>query len=127
MSKIIQPIHEANDLPAKVSTYVIGLLLSVTITLLAYFAVVQEWWMGMVLVGIIVGLAVVQLLVQLVFFLHLGHEKGARWKLMTFSFAFIVVLIIVVGSLWIMHNLDYNMMHMTPEQQAEYMHDNEGI
>ena len=38
-----------------------------------------------------------------------------------------MVLIVVIGSLWIMHNLNYNMMHMSPQEQLQYMHDNEGI
>jgi cytochrome o ubiquinol oxidase operon protein cyoD len=70
-------------------------------------------------------IAVIQLVVQLVFFLHLG--QGNRWKTITFVFAGLVVLIVVVGSIWIMHNLDYNMMHMSPDQMVQYMKENEGI
>lgn len=127
MSKIIQPIHEARDLPARISSYVTGLFLSVVLTLMAYFAVVNQVWNGWMLVAVIIGLAIVQLAIQLIFFLHLGHERGGSWKLVTFWFATLVVAIVVVGSLWIMHNLNYNMMQMTPEEQTEYLREHEGF
>jgi cytochrome o ubiquinol oxidase operon protein cyoD len=106
-------------------SYVTGFVLSVLITLMAYFFVVNHLWPKEALTYIIMGLAVVQLGVQLVFFLHLG--RGGVWKLVTFAFALLVVLIVVIGSLWIMHNLDYNMMHMNPEQMQQYMKEHEGI
>jgi cytochrome o ubiquinol oxidase operon protein cyoD len=71
------------------------------------------------------AIAVVQLIVQMVFFLHLG--SGSRWKLVTFYFTLLVVVIVVIGTIWIMNNLDYNMMRMNPEQMEEYMRNNQGI
>jgi len=127
MSKLIQSSAEARELPVRISSYVIGFVLSIATTLIAFFAVQYKLWPTDQLIAIIVALAVVQLFVQLLFFLHLSHEKGTRWKLITILFAVLVVIIVVVGSLWIMHNLDYNMMHMSPEEQLQYMHDNEGI
>lgn len=127
MTKIVQSSREAHDLPARISSYVSGFILSVVLTLFSYFAVTNQLWDNNWLIFIITGLAVVQLVVQLIFFLHLGSEKGNSWKLVTFWFAVLVVGILVVGSLWIMFNLNYNMMDMTPPEQAEYMHDNEGF
>lgn len=127
MSKLIQPAAEARDLPVRISSYVIGFVLSTATTLAAYFAVVNQLWPFEQLVALIVGLAVVQLIIQLLFFLHLSHEKGGRWKLVTFGFAVLIVAIVVVGSLWIMNNLNYNMMDMSAEEQAEYMRTHEGI
>lgn len=106
-------------------SYVVGFILSVITTLLAYIFVVNELWPPQMLVYIVLGIAVVQLVVQMVFFLHLG--RGSRWKAVTFYFTLLVVGIIVVGTIWIMHNLDYNMMHMSPDQMTEYMHKNQGL
>jgi cytochrome o ubiquinol oxidase operon protein cyoD len=111
--------------PARHVSYIVGFVLSIATTLLAYLFVVNELLPKQALIYAVVGIAVVQLFVQLVFFLHLG--RGSRWKLATFAFALIVVLVVVVGSLWIMHNLDYNMMHMSPVEMMQYMNDNEGI
>jgi cytochrome o ubiquinol oxidase operon protein cyoD len=77
------------------------------------------------LMYVVLGIAVVQLVIQAVFFLHIG--RGSRLKLVTFAFAILIVLIVVVGSLWIMNNLDYNMMRLSPDQMKLYMHQHEGI
>lgn len=91
-------------------TYTIGFALSVGLTLAAYYVVVNDVFARRELVAAIVGLAVAQLLVQLFFFLHLGKESKPRWNLIVFMFMLMVVGIVVIGSLWIMDNLDYNMM-----------------
>ena len=117
----IEPRHAA----VRYKSYVVGFILSVVITVMAYFFVVNHLWPKESLIYIVMGLAIVQLVVQLIFFLHLG--RGGGWKLITFFFAVLVVLVVVVGSLWIMNNLDYNMMHMSPEQMDKYMQQNEGI
>ena len=107
------------------TSYIVGFVLSVLTTFIAYFFVVNEVWPKESLVYIILVIAVLQLVVQMVFFLHLG--RGSRWKALTFYFTLLVVGIIVVGTIWIMNNLDYNMMHMSPDQMKEYMHKNQGL
>jgi cytochrome o ubiquinol oxidase operon protein cyoD len=98
-------------------SYTIGLVLSIVFTLLAYYVVVEKvFTQNTTVITGFVGLAIAQLLVQLFFFLHLGKESKPRWNLMTFSFMLLVVGIVVIGSLWIMHNLDY---HMMPEHEVD--------
>jgi cytochrome o ubiquinol oxidase operon protein cyoD len=95
---------------SRVMAYVIGFVSSIVLTLFAYILVVNHVISGTGLVAAIVGLAIIQLFVQLFFFLHLGEEKKPRWNLMALLFAATVVIIVVFGSLWIMSNLNYNMM-----------------
>lgn len=121
MTKLVEKHHAEGSY----LSYVIGFVLSVITTLAAYLLVVNDVLPQEILMYTVVAIALIQLFVQLVFFLHLGKKN--RWKLVTFLFAFLVVLIVVVGSLWIMHNLDYNMMTMPPEQIEQYMKANEGI
>ena len=121
----MKPRLESRHDETRYISYVVGLVLSVAATLIAYFFVVNELWPKEMLTYIIMGIAVVQLAIQAVFFLHIG--RGSHLKLVTFMFAILIVLILVVGSIWIMHNLDYNMMQMSPEQMQLYMHENEGI
>ncbi|NDC31998.1 MAG: cytochrome o ubiquinol oxidase subunit IV [Bacteroidetes bacterium] len=93
-------------------TYITGFILSLILTLLAYFLVTQKLYTSVnQIIVIIAGLAVIQLFVQLIFFLHLGRESKPRWNVTVFVFAVLVVLIIIFGSIWIMNNLDYNMNH----------------
>jgi len=106
-------------------SYVVGFILSVITTVTAYFFVVNSLLPTEALIYIILILAIIQLVVQMVFFLHIG--RGSRWKTLTFVFTLLVVLIIVIGTLWIMHNLDYNMMHMSPDEVHTYMEQHEGI
>jgi len=108
-------------------SYIVGFLISLGLTILSYWLVTEGILPKTALLYTVVTLAVVQLIVQLVFFLHIGQGKGARWKLVTFIFAIMFVFILVIGSIWIMNNLNYNMMQMTPDQEKQYMQNNEGI
>lgn len=104
--------------------YTVGFILSLGLTCGAYLSVANHIAVGNALLGIILGLAVLQLIVQLVFFLHLSRESGTRWNLIAFLFMGLVVFILVGGSLWIMYHLNYN---MTPDQINAYTMDQEGI
>ncbi len=98
-------------------TYFIGFLLSIILTLLAYGTVTSGAFSRGLVIAFIIGFAIVQLFVQLVFFLHLGSESTPRWRLVTLAFGVLVVAIVVFGSLWIMDNLNYNMMHSGHETE----------
>ncbi len=104
-----------------VFSYVIGFISSIALTLIAYYLVVNHILQGWQLIGAIIGLAVIQLLVQLFCFLHLGRESKPRWNLFVLLFAALIVLIVVIGSLWIMNNLNYRMMS-SPTAINQYLH-----
>lgn len=90
-------------------TYVAGFVLSIVLTVLAYTLVSERILTNKLLIGSVVALAVAQFLVQIVFFLHLGRESKPRWNLTVFGFMLLVLFILVLGTLWIMDNLDYHM------------------
>jgi|SRR5581483_9441186 len=98
--------------------YVIGFSVSLVLTLGSYLSVVHHWFKLDTVIALIIGLALIQFLVQLYFFLHLGKETKPRWKLLVLFMMIGVVLLIVIGSLWIMANLNYR---MTPEQMNKYL------
>ena len=58
-----------------------------------------------------VGMALLQILVQLVYFLHMNSSSEGSWNLIAFIFTVLIVAILVVGSLWIMFHLNTNMGH----------------
>ena len=91
-------------------SYVFGFLLSIGLTLTAYFIVSAHIFHGWVLNVTIALLSLIQVFCQLVFFLHLGAEPKPRWNLLAFMFMLLVVAILVFGSLWIMYNLNTRMM-----------------
>ena len=92
------------------TTYIVGFVLSVLLTLAAFAVVGYGILSGTVAIIVIVALALLQLFVQLRFFLHMSANSKARWNLMTFIFTAIIVLILVFGSIWIMVNINYHMM-----------------
>jgi cytochrome o ubiquinol oxidase operon protein cyoD len=105
--------------------YITGFILSLVLTIVPYLVVVNHWLAGPLLILALVGLAIGQLLVQLIFFLNLDREAKPRWNLLVFLFAALVVVIVAFGSLWIMNNLNYHM--MSPAETEHYMHDHEGL
>lgn len=110
------------------NSYLIGFIISIALTLEAYLLVVREALSYWVLVFTIIVLAVVQLFVQLYFFLHLGDEARPRWRMTSFLFAGLVVLIVVFGSLWIITNLDYNHeQHLSPGEIESHIEHEEAI
>ncbi len=104
-----------------VSSYIIGFLLSILLTLSAYILVTNHMLKPGDLVVSIVVLAMIQLIVQLIFFLHLGKT---RLNLIFFLSTVVIILIVVVASLWIMHHLNYN---MHPSQMDKVIVKDEGI
>lgn len=127
----MKPAYDAEPKNALLRTYVTGFVLSIFLTLIVYVLVdghANNTPLGLTreaLIGWIFALAIVQLVVQLVFFLHVGR-KGQRWNLGIMGFATLIVLILVIGSLWIMSNLDYNMMHH-PKDANEYLKDQDSL
>lgn len=104
-----------------VLTYCIGAVISSLLTVIVYVVVVNEALTSAgLMLAFIMALAVAQLIVQLYFFLHISEGEKPRWRFHAFWFSVVMILVIVIGSIWIMKNLDYNM-GMTPEQMHKYM------
>lgn len=115
--------------PAKQSSsfvnYLVGYLCSILLTLaafgLAYFHInsTSPALPTNLLIQIVAILSLVQLAVQSIFFLHVSTQKEERFNFMAFVFTLYTVAFIVIGSIWIMNNLNEN---MTPEQIETYLH-----
>jgi cytochrome o ubiquinol oxidase operon protein cyoD len=108
---------------SRVVSYSIGLALAIVLTLAAFGLVFARILPPYVLISIILTLAMVQLVVQLIFFLHLGRGKDSQWNTVVFVFTFFGILLIVLASVWIMFHLNYNMM---PSQMIPYLHEQDG-
>jgi cytochrome o ubiquinol oxidase operon protein cyoD len=129
--------------PATLKSYCVGFGLSVLLTLAAFLPVMRHVrshhgiYSDSTLLVVVVILALVQLQVQLLFFLHLAHESKPRWNLMVFGLMAGVVGILVAGSVWIMINLNYHHVPYgtthdgnnltSPSQTTQYIIHDEGI
>ena len=92
-------------------SYIIGLILSLLLTLTSFILTGRHMMSTTHLYIFLTLLAILQLFVQVVCFLRLNASPEGRWNLMPFLFTILIVLVLVGGSLWIMINLNYNMMH----------------
>lgn len=103
--------HTAHDSShGSYSAYLIGFVLAVVLTMASFAAVLTHALSpGMALAALTV-LAVVQIVVHLVFFLHLNTSSEQSWNLMCFIFAAASVIVIIGGTLFIMHDTAINMM-----------------
>lgn len=102
----------------------IGFVLSLILTISSYLVVTQQLVSNPTIPLIIFSLAFLQFVVQMIFFLHLDKESGPRWNFLVFMSTAFVVLLVVVGSIWIMTHLNYNMMS---RDMNKYMQSEEGI
>ena len=92
------------------AAYTTGLFLCLLLTFAAFGVVYNHTLPKTYLYGILVALAVMQLLVQCICFLRLNISEEGRSYSLPFLFAMGIIFILVGGSLWIMYNLNLNMM-----------------
>ncbi|MHA6203461.1 cytochrome o ubiquinol oxidase subunit IV [Dyella soli] len=113
------PSHEASshETHGSFRSYVMGLLASLALTAIAFAAVMTDAVPHAARLPAIVVLCVVQLYVQLVFFLHLGSAKSQRQNTAIFACTTLLIVIVIAGSLWVMHNANINMMPMNMSTQ----------
>ncbi len=96
-------------------SYLIGFGLSVLLTLASFGVVMSGLVPHELMMPGIVVFGVAQLVVQLVCFLHMGTSPEQRGNLAIMLFTLLILAIVVVGSLWVLHNMNVNMMHPTSQ------------
>ena len=105
-------------------SYIIGFLLSLVFTAIPYQMVVNQTVTGTTLLATIIGIAVLQMIIQIVFFLHLGRGPKPLYNVVFFVSTVGIILVVVGGSIWIMNHLNYN---MAPTDASKYLIEKEGI
>ena len=108
--------HDAHDSHAgghaSFKSYAIGFILAVILTVIPFKIVMDGTMDKGTILWIILGMAAVQILVHLKYFLHLDTSSEQRSNVIALLFTALILVIVVAGSLWIMHNLNTNMMVM---------------
>lgn len=102
--------------------YAYAYVLAGALTIAVYSLTVGGPFYGSVFVVVVLFAAAIQLYIQSRYFLHLDDKETPRWRLMSYAFTWLTLLIIAVGSVWIMGHLNYNM-GMSPAQVNKYMDD----
>ena len=109
-----QPTVGEEDKSSGLPVYTIGLLLAVILTAASFWvANTSMLWAHGIPIGLVV-LAIAQMGVHLVFFLHITTAPDNTNNVLALAFGVFIVILVVAGSLWIMTNLNENMM-LSPE------------
>ena len=90
--------------------YLVGYVASVLLTLGAFIAVRSSALTPSSVTAAVAVLAIAQMLVHLIFFLHINTSPNQRTNIIAFIVTMFIVIVIVAGSLWIMAHLESNMM-----------------
>lgn len=93
-----------------VKSYAIGFILSVILTIIPFGLVMYPSLPKSITLLIVLAFAIVQVLVHLVYFLHLDRSAAQRNNVIAFVFAAIVIVLLVGLSLWIMFSIHTFMM-----------------
>jgi cytochrome o ubiquinol oxidase operon protein cyoD len=104
--------HEAGH--GSFKGYMTGFVLSIILTAIPFWLVMGGVLDSKLATAVLVmGIGVVQIVVHMVYFLHMNPRSEGGWTLMALIFTLIIVGIALAGSLWVMHHLNANMMPMT--------------
>ncbi len=93
-------------------SYLIGFVLAVGLTAASFWAIRTHAIYGPGVSVALVTLAIAQMGIHLVFFLHITTGPDNTNNVLALVFGVLIVFLVVFGSLWIMTNLNHNMMPM---------------
>jgi cytochrome o ubiquinol oxidase subunit IV len=94
-------------------SYFVGLILAVGLTAASFWTVRTHLIYGPGVPVALIALAVAQMGIHLVFFLHITTGPDNTNNVLALAFGVLIVSLVVFGSLWIMANLNHNMMPMS--------------
>jgi cytochrome o ubiquinol oxidase operon protein cyoD len=91
--------------------YLIGFALSVILTAIPFWLVMSGAIDNKQATAIVImAFAAVQIVVHMIFFLHMNTASEGGWTILALIFTLILVIIVLTGSLWVMYHLNANMM-----------------
>jgi cytochrome o ubiquinol oxidase operon protein cyoD len=106
--------HDADgvgDLHISAKGYLTGFILSVILTAIPFWLVMGNVFERPGLTAfVILGFAAVQIVVHMIYFLHLNARSQGGWNMLALIFTVVLVVITLSGSLWVMFHLNHNMM-----------------
>jgi cytochrome o ubiquinol oxidase operon protein cyoD len=103
---------EARTLGQEVRSYALGLLLAVGLTAASFWVRGTDLVYGPGLAMALLVLAVAQMGIHLIFFLHITTAPDNENNVLALAFGVLIVCLIVFGSLWVMEHLNHNMVPM---------------
>lgn len=114
--------HHDDELHAHGSfkDYSIGFILSVILTAIPFWLVMSHTLENATLTGgVVMALAAVQVVVHMIYFLHMNTRSEGGWNMLALIFTLVLVVIALSGSLWVMYHLNSNMMPKSAHDMRE--------
>lgn len=102
--------HHGGEAHGSVKEYIVGLILSVILTIIPFGLVMSGVLSTPMTFAIILVCAIAQIFVQLIYFLHMNNSSEQIWNTTSAVFIVITVAILILGSVWIMQHLNHNML-----------------
>ncbi|TXI21715.1 MAG: cytochrome o ubiquinol oxidase subunit IV [Roseateles sp.] len=109
--------HGDDGYHATVKGYVVGFLLSVILTAIPFWLVMAKVLPKGTTAFVILAFAAVQMVVHMIYFLHMNAKVEGGWSMMALLFTIATVFIMLAGSIWVMYHMNTNMMP-TPDPAA---------
>jgi cytochrome o ubiquinol oxidase subunit IV len=101
--------HDDHD-HGSFKSYMIGFVLSVILTAIPFALVMTGALPAQATALIVMAFAVVQIVVHMIYFLHMNSKSEGGWTMLALIFTIVIVVICLAGSLWVMYHLNTNMM-----------------
>ncbi len=100
-------------------SYTIGFLLSVLLTAIPFWLVMHKVLPSKSTTALVIlAFAAVQIVVHMVYFLHMNTKSENGWTMLALIFTMVLVVITLSGSLWVMYHMNVNMMPTMEEMKA---------
>ncbi len=113
--------HHGDESHGSLKSYAIGFVLSVILTAIPFWMVMKGSFESSETTSfVILAFAAVQIVVHMVYFLHMNTKSEGGWNFLSLIFTALLVGIVLTGSIWVMYHLHHNMM---PGSMHE-LHDN---
>jgi len=103
--------HDDGAPHATVKGYLTGFILSVILTAIPFWLVMGNVFeKSSTTALVILAFAAVQIVVHMIYFLHMNAKSEHGWSMLALIFTIVLVVITLSGSLWVMYHMNHNMM-----------------
>ena len=109
--------HDDHGSHGSMRDYLIGFFLSVILTAIPFWLVMTGAIADKQATALVImAFAIVQIVVHMIYFLHMNTKSEGGWSFLALIFTITLVVITLCGSIWVMHHLNTNMMPISAEE-----------
>lgn len=97
--------------------YATGFILAVILTIIPFWLVMAKVFEKPHVTAIVIlAIAAVQIVVHMIYFLHMSSKLEGGWSLLALIFTLMLLVIMLTGSIWVMYHLNANMMPVSAHE-----------